>query len=397
MHPSTSSRLAAIDGLRALTMLLMIWVNDFWTLSHIPVWLGHAAAQDDAMGLSDVVFPAFLFIVGLSLPFAVDARRQRGDGAWTLSGHVLSRSVALLLMGVCHVNLETYADTLAWLPKPVWQVGITLAFFLIWLDYPADWSARWRRGLQAGGWVLLAVLAALYRGGTVSEPSWLTPQWWGILGLIGWAYLSAGLLLIALGERLWALLVSWLALMLFGIGVHAGYLAWLEPLRTWVWPAENGAMAAIAMAGVCTVVLYRQHHACGRTVRSLGVLLLAAAVLLALGLALRPLGGLSKIRATPAWVLVCTGISMLAFAALAWLMDVRQRRDWLQPLRPAGTSTLTCYLLPYLLYPLLIATGLALPDWLLRGGVGLLKSMLFALAVVWLTGLLARYRLRLRL
>ena len=58
-----SNRLKSIDILRALTMLLMIFVNDLWTLTDIPGWLEHKAAHDDGMGLADVVFPAFLFIV----------------------------------------------------------------------------------------------------------------------------------------------------------------------------------------------------------------------------------------------------------------------------------------------------------------------------------------------
>ena len=64
-------RLASIDVFRALTMLLMIWVNDFWSLTGVPKWLQHASATEDYMGFSDVIFPLFLFIVGLSLPLAI--------------------------------------------------------------------------------------------------------------------------------------------------------------------------------------------------------------------------------------------------------------------------------------------------------------------------------------
>ncbi|MBE9517842.1 MAG: DUF1624 domain-containing protein, partial [Bacteroidetes bacterium] len=60
-----SNRLKSIDILRALTMLLMIFVNDLWSLTDIPAWLEHKAANEDGMGLADVVFPAFLLIVGL--------------------------------------------------------------------------------------------------------------------------------------------------------------------------------------------------------------------------------------------------------------------------------------------------------------------------------------------
>ena len=63
-----SHRNPAIDILRAITMMVMIFVNDFWTVHDIPQWMQHAARNDDFMGLADVVFPCFLFVVGMSIP-----------------------------------------------------------------------------------------------------------------------------------------------------------------------------------------------------------------------------------------------------------------------------------------------------------------------------------------
>ena len=53
-------RLASIDILRAITMVLMIWVNDFWTLTNVPKWLKHANSVEDYLGFSDIIFPLFL-------------------------------------------------------------------------------------------------------------------------------------------------------------------------------------------------------------------------------------------------------------------------------------------------------------------------------------------------
>ena len=100
-------RVIAIDIVRALTMILMIFVNDLWSLSNIPAWLGHVDRGVDGIGLADVVFPAFLFIVGLSLPYAIDARIKKGDTTGQLVKHVLTRTIALLVMGVFLVNGET--------------------------------------------------------------------------------------------------------------------------------------------------------------------------------------------------------------------------------------------------------------------------------------------------
>src|SRR4051812_17532800 len=74
-----TSRFNSIDAFRAVTMLLMIFVNDLWTLENVPAWLGHADMMEDRLGFSDVIFPAFLFIVGMSVPLAIDGRLNKGE------------------------------------------------------------------------------------------------------------------------------------------------------------------------------------------------------------------------------------------------------------------------------------------------------------------------------
>src|SRR4051812_5635596 len=131
--PALPNRLASIDVFRALTMFLMIFVNDLWTLKDIPAWLEHTAAAEDGMGLADTVFPAFLFIVGLSIPFAIGGRLSKGVPQSKIVNHILTRSVALLVMGLLHVNLENYNAGAALLPKAVWEILLTIGFFLTWL------------------------------------------------------------------------------------------------------------------------------------------------------------------------------------------------------------------------------------------------------------------------
>jgi len=89
----SSIRLKSIDILRALTMLLMIFVNDLWTLTNIPEWLGHKAAHEDGMGLADVVFPAFLLIVGLSIPHAIGSRLKKVDTKVQILWHIFEHSL----------------------------------------------------------------------------------------------------------------------------------------------------------------------------------------------------------------------------------------------------------------------------------------------------------------
>src|SRR5688572_28188658 len=154
-------RLASVDVFRAITMFLMIFVNDLWTLKDIPIWLEHTAADADGMGLADTIFPAFLFIVGLSIPLAIKARERKGDSRRQIELYVLIRSVALLVMGFFHVNLENYNAAVAFLPKPVWQILITIGFFLVWLDYPSGMKRVKKFWLQSAGAALLIAMAAI--------------------------------------------------------------------------------------------------------------------------------------------------------------------------------------------------------------------------------------------
>jgi heparan-alpha-glucosaminide N-acetyltransferase len=397
MRPFTQ-RLASIDVFRALTMLLMIFVNDLWTLKDIPQWLEHTQANEDGMGLADTVFPAFLFIVGLSIPFAIGNRWAKGASQSNILGHILIRSFALLVMGFFHVNLENYNHEAAILPKTVWEILLTVSFFFIWLDYPSSFSERKKIILQGIGTALLVFLAAVYKGEENGHTVWLHPQWWGILGLIGWSYLLSALVFQFSKGRLSILIGGFLFFTLFNIATKAGWLHVLGPIRHYIWIVGDGSLPALTMAGIIIAVLYsslaekRQYNKCYMLFLLLGVGMLAG------GFVIRPLGGgISKIHATPSWVAICTGISILFFMGLIWLVDRKKKQQWFEIIKPAGTSTLTAYLLPYIFYPLVHIAGLSLPAFLLTGAVGLVKTLVFALLIIVLTGLLSKWRIRLKI
>lgn len=103
-HPSTttaSKRIATIDVMRAIIMLLMLFVNDIPGVDGLPHWLGHAETEEDMLGFSDIVFPGFLFCVGMSIPFAMQSRlRKTAGNVLGVLRHVLDRTVALVVMGL---------------------------------------------------------------------------------------------------------------------------------------------------------------------------------------------------------------------------------------------------------------------------------------------------------
>lgn len=390
------SRRYVIDVFRALTMLLMIFVNDLWTLYDIPAWLGHVSASDDGMGVADVVFPMFIFIVGLSIPYAISNRIKKGENNTMLVSHILARSLALIVMGVYHVNLEYYNQELTVLSKPIWQIAITVGFFLVWLDFSDFKNPKIKRLCQSFGIVLLIALAAIYEGGTLDEPQWMRFYWWGILGLIGWGYLVVSLLFLWCRGNIKWLWVMFSALLSFSVFEKLGWLEGVKFVKPYIWLIDNGSLPAICMAGVIVSIYFRAYFTKGKFVPFWGFLISFSVGNILFGLLTRPLWGIHKIGSSPSWVALCIGISILVFMFLTWLVELQKKKEWFSWIEPAGTSTLTCYLLPYIHYGLLSLSGLSLPLVLRTGGIGIVKSLLYALIVIAITGVLERKRIRLK-
>ncbi|HEY9342239.1 MAG TPA: DUF5009 domain-containing protein [Hanamia sp.] len=390
------SRLGSIDVLRALVMFFMVFVNDLWTIKGVPAWLEHAPGRADAMGFSDIIFPAFLFIVGLSIPFAIKNRIARGQSHSDIFKHILLRALALIVMGFFHVNMESYSDA-SLLPEAVWEILITLGFFLIWLEYKDDKIKKYKTWLQGTGILLLVFMAFLYKGNSNDGWVWMQPHWWGILGLIGWAYLLCASIILWGGEKMNIIIGSLLFFIFFNAASQLGWIDFLSPFTQYgILDLGNASNSTLVMAGVLVAVIYRNQPA---SFSKLIAWLFGIALMLFLfGLITRPLWGISKIRATPSWTTICAGISILAFTLLIYIVDKKGKQNWFEIIKPAGTSTLTCYLLPYFHEAIFISLlGWRLPMFLRTGAIGIIKCLLFALIIVLITGWLEKRKIRLRI
>jgi len=120
-------------------------------------------------------------------------------------------------------------------------------------------------------------------------------------------------------------------------------------------------------------------------------------VMLLVGFYFRTFWGINKIHATPAWVLICSAATIFMFLIVYAIVDMAGKASWFNIIKPGGNNTLLCYLLPYFAYALVVVLKLHLPDALLEGGVGLVKSFGFALLMIVLAGVLGKRGLRLKL
>jgi predicted acyltransferase len=396
--PKSPIRIASIDVLRALTMFGMIFVNDLWTLKDIPHWLEHVSADADGMGFADIVFPGFLFIVGMSIPFAVRNRQAKGDSLQQLSFHIIQRGLALLLMGVFLVNGENIHETAAGLSRGAWNVISWISFMVLWNQYPKHWNKTGVRVAQVLALLVLAALAFIYRGGTTENLSRFATWWWGILGLIGWAYLVAALLFTWVDGKIIPLAVASLVSLLLSAAHHLHWLPEQGLINTLLSPIVHGAMTAFTIGGAWASQVFWKRQQDNQSFSKLSLSFGGAAILLlVLGFLSRPLWGISKIQATPSWVLICIAIFLVLFLLVYWLVDLQQKSSWFSAIRPAGTDTLLCYALPYFAYAMIRPSGLYLPEWALTGLAGLLKSALFSLLIIQVAGWLSKKGLRLKL
>lgn len=376
-------RVASVDAFRGLTFVVMLVVNFLAGATGIPGGIHHVAASVDGMGLADIVFPAFMFAVGMSIPFAVNSRLAKGDTWFQLQAHMAWRAFSLIVLGVFMVNMESgYNEQAMGMRIDTWALAFYGAVLLVWGSYRFD-DRRIERVLRGAGVALVLGLGLAYRSGTDGSGG-LTPQWWGILGLIGWAYLAAGLLYRLTRGRL-AALAGAMALCVAVFATVEGQLG------------AHATHTAIVLSGIVCALLFFAHGDGAHQQRWLRHGALFALALLTAAFLLHRFWPVSKIGATPPWGLYCAAICSMLFGALYWLMEARASRRWAALVEPAAASPLVTYLIPFVLAA---AMGLLQLRWgagLTHGAGAIAFSFVFAAAVVLAVALLNRTNVKLRL
>ena len=465
-------RIASIDIFRALTMITMIFVNDYAGMGGLPHWLHHAGFDEDMLGFSDLVFPAFLFCVGMSIPFAVGARFNRGASQLQVLGHIVLRTLALLVMGIFSMNMRGVEGGLS---HAVFSLLAIAGYFLIWNEYPKVPAASAASGSRAGlgvcdskagaaGFTPDGRALAFGSGGAAPRQHNLDPAslwrvimrvagivlliglvvykdlhgmpfrhgWWGILGLIGWAYLPCAVGYLCLrGDfrkvMIFSLLTLFFCLLNASPAIPAEWSS--RAVILGFWPG-GWTHPAICAAGMMTSMLLIRF---GEQPRSLlfcyGGFALAMFIL---GLVSHRCWIISKIQATPTWLFFCVAISVVCFAFLYWFVDLRcpvkpgmmkemtpgmtteqpiiqdktsnkGSKQSVMPgltrhlIAPAGTATLTCYMMPSIWYVVQQLLGWEWPAALTYGLPGLIKALVFAFVIVALTGLFEKLHLKLKI
>lgn len=306
-------RLESLDALRGLAVAGMILVNQPGDPNQVLGWLGHS--EWHGLSPADVVFPLFVLVVGAS--GAISMRRYR-EGAPDVGGGPGAGAT----------------------PRP-WRKVVVRAARMV-----------------ALGYALNVVLALPY-----FDP--LHTRIPGVLQRIGLCYLGCAVVVLGVGERAQlgvavALLAGYgLALRFVHVpGVGAGVLddpaltlpayvdRWLFGDRLWQgsWDPEGllstvPALASALLGSVAGGALIGARD----TEARIRVLKVGAAATLALGTGVALLQPINKNLWTPAFALVCAGLSLVLWAACLVIVEVKDGSRWVRPLVFLGANPLLAY------------------------------------------------------
>ncbi len=306
-----SERLLSLDVFRGITIMGMILVNNPGTWSAIYPQLEHAKWH--GCTFTDLIFPFFLFIVGVAISYSLTKRKEQGGNMKALYLNIFRRTIILFVLG------------------------------LILAGFPF--------GLAFG-----------------HEFSWSTLRIPGVLQRIAIVYMVSSILFLATDTKFqyWftgLILVLYAALMSFvpvpGIG-HANFepttnlSAWLDRLilGSHIWSGSKywdpeGILSTIpaigsAMLGIFTGNLLRSQK--DQTTKTL-YLYIAGSILMLAGWIWSFWFPLNKNIWTSSYVLWTAGLALNFLGFCYWFIDVKKITWWIKPFHVYGMNAITVFFL----------------------------------------------------
>ncbi len=351
----SSGRLFSLDAFRGLTIAGMVLVNNPGSWAHVYAPLAHA--EWHGWTPTDLIFPYFLFIVGVAIPFSLGRRLDGGAARRDLLPRVARRSLVLIAIGLAMRAIPDFDFAEMRVYGVLQRIGLVY--------------------LAAAGLYLWASTRALVVT-TVAIPL----GYWAIMTLVPVPGFGAG-----------------------DLSPEANLAAYVDRLlmdgRLWAggWDPE-GLLSTLPAIATCLLGIL-----CGERLRSGGPrprlvrgMLVAGAAMTALGLAWDLVFPINKNLWTSSYVVFTAGTALLALGAMYWMLDVRRWRGaWSSPLVACGMNPIAIFVASGMVAKAMGrihvggAEGSSLHEWVFANGFqpwagDLNGSLAFALAQVafWL-------------
>lgn len=303
--PPAPERLLSLDVFRGLTVAAMLLVNNPGTWSAVYDPLEHAAWH--GWTPTDLIFPFFLFIVGVSMAYSLLPRRERGDAPGPLLGKAARRAAILVGLGLLLAAFPYYTLDLSHLRLPGVLQRIGLAFLLasaVVLFTRPRAQAGITAALLLGYWAAMMLVPVPGHGaGNLTKDGSLA------------AYVDRAVLGT---NHLWASAKTW---------DPEGLLSTLPAVAT-------------VLLGVFVGRWMRSERSAAE--RLVG-LFLAGNAAVAAGWMWNEVFPINKNLWTSSYVLFTAGLAMHTLAVCYWLVDVRGRRRWAMPFAWFGMNAIFAF------------------------------------------------------
>jgi predicted acyltransferase len=307
------TRIASIDALRGFDMfwiigggaffesLSKVWKNPF--AETVKTQMEHVSW--DGFNFEDLIFPLFLFIVGIVLPFSISRRREQGFSDKKLYLHIIKRTIVLILLGlVLNGLLQFNLAEMRW-PGVLQRIGLCYLFAAL-LVTRTGWLVQSlvAGGLLLGYWALVMFVPVPSSGTGVLTPEGCLPAYIDRLLIPG-------------------------RFCCFTFGDNEGLLSTIPAVSTVLIGSLAGYWLRASISGHLKTM----------------ALVFAGVICLAIG----HFWGLSfpiiKVIWTSSYVLYAAGWSLLLLAVFYWLIDVMGWKKWAFFFAVIGANPITIYFL----------------------------------------------------
>lgn len=305
-------RIVSIDALRGFDMFWITGGAEFFRevfkYFDIPVFklLGVQLSHSNWDGFTfyDLIFPLFLFIVGVSMPFAISRRLERGESRGKLYIHIIKRTLILLFLGLIYNGFLDF-DFSNFRYAGVLQ-RISLCYFftaLIVLNTTITTQAVIAGAIIIFYWLIMTLIPVPGFGAGI-----LTPEG-SLSGYIDRLLLPGSLY--------------------YGFGDNEGILSTIPAVST-------------TLIGVLSGHWLRSSSL--KLKKVLG-LLIAGIVATISGLIWNLIFPINKILWTSSYVLFSAGWSLLLLCLFYWIIDIKGYKNWAFPFIVIGLNPITIYVL----------------------------------------------------
>lgn len=311
--PKKSTRIASIDALRGFDMFWIIGGDSMFialfTLIGTPFFqkLGLQLEHCDWQGFRfyDLIFPLFLFITGLSMPFSITRRLERGDSKKAIYQHIIVRTVLLFILGLVYNGLFDLDFIHQRYPGVLQRIAICYLFAsIIIMNNKVKGIAIWSAALLLIYWLILLLIP------------------------------SPGFNAYNLTKE----------------GNLAGYIdRLLIPGSFCCYPQGDNEGILSTIPAICNVLfgymagMWLKSE--NKNNRKVVMLLISGIASLAIGWLWGLIFPVIKILWTSSYVLISVGWSLILISLFYWIIDIKGYKKWAFPFIIIGLNPITIYVI----------------------------------------------------